>query len=223
VFSRNGIFLWCVGFIVRLRYTFLVMAVFAAATAHRDIEGILVWVAAATFGVLLHELGHALVARHYGAQPTIELYSLGGVTTWSWPRSPRWTQSVAASLAGPSIGIVFGLVLSSCVRKLTGPPTVHWAALFLDDICWVTIGWSVFNLFPILPLDGASAIEVVLARRIGADRARYRMRVISLGTGILVAVLALGSGQTWLGLICVLFAYNNAQAMRGLPGFRIAG
>jgi Zn-dependent protease len=223
VFSRNGIFFWCAGFVIRLRYTFLVISVFSAASAHRSPTGIFIWVLAALFGVLLHELGHALVARHYGGLPTIELYSLGGLTTWSWPRPPRWTQSFVASLAGPGIGIVFGFASYEWVRHLTGPPTSYWARLLIDDVCWITVGWSIFNLFPILPLDGACALEVVLARRMGADRARHRMRVVSVATGIAVAVLALGNGKTWLGLVCLLFAYNNAQAMRGLPGLRVAG
>src|SRR5436309_4967186 len=104
MFSRNGIFFWCAGFIVRVRYTFILVSILLSANSHRSVGGIAVWLVAETFGILLHELGHAVAARRFGAQPVIELYTMGGLTSWSWARTPRWTHSVVCSLAGPAIG-----------------------------------------------------------------------------------------------------------------------
>lgn len=223
VFSRNGIFFWCFGFIVRLRYTFLIIAVILAAYHHRDVVGVLVWLAASTFGVLLHELGHAGFARYYGAQPVIELNSLGGLTSWTWLRPPRWSQEIVCSLAGPGIGLAFGLILTLLMPYSSKLVPYPWISLLLGDVRWVTVGWSLFNLLPILPLDGAAAMEVGLARRTGAARARYVMRVASVATGIAAAILSFASGMSWAGALAALFAYNNAQAIRGLPGVQIKG
>ena len=84
-------------------------------------------------------------------------------------------------------------------------------------------GWSFFNLLPILPLDGAHALEAILAHRWGADRARRRMRVLSVGAGIAGVIIGIALQQVWAAFLCGLFAYNNAQAMRGLQGMQIRG
>jgi stage IV sporulation protein FB len=223
VFSRNGIFFWCGRVLVRLRYTFILIALFLAASGRRSVVGALVWLVAATFGVLLHELGHAWMARHYGNQPVIELYTLGGVTSWVWTRGRRWTWEVACALAGPGISIVFGLLLSLALPF--GPPSraLYWLYVLLDDVHWVTFGWSFFNLLPILPLDGAIALEAFMGHRWGADVARHRMRVTSLVIGLAVCVFGFATGMPWVGLLAGMYAYNSAQALRGMPGIRVSG
>jgi Zn-dependent protease len=223
VFSRNGVFFWCAGFIVRLRYTFVLVSLLMAALAHRTVMGCLVWLAAVTFGVLLHELGHALMARYYGGQPVIELHSMGGETSWTWTRSPRWTWLIVCSLAGPGIGIAFGFLLGFVLPLIPLSGALFWLAFLADDIRWVTFGWSFFNLLPILPLDGAQALEAVMAHRWGPERARHRMRILSIGAGVVGVIIGISLRQIWIAMLCALFAYNNAQALRGLPGIRIRG
>jgi stage IV sporulation protein FB len=223
VFSRNGVFFWCGGFIVRLRYTFLLVSLVIAATGRRSVPEVLVWLVALTLGVLLHELGHALMARHYGGQPVIELHTMGGETSWTWTRSPRWTWLIACSLAGPGIGIAFGFLLGHLAPLIPPTGAMYWLRLFVHDLHWVTFGWSFVNLLPILPLDGAQALEAFLAHHWGPERARHRMRILSVVTGIVAVVVAISLAMPWAALLAGLFAYNNAQALRGMPGFRIRG
>lgn len=215
--------MWCAGFVVRLRYTFLLATLLLAAMGRRTVAGLLVWLVAVMLGVLLHELGHAFMARHYGERPVIELHSLGGETSWTWTRTPRWTWLIACSLAGPGIGIAFGFLLGLFVPLIPSTAALYWIRLFVNDVHWVTFGWSFFNLLPILPLDGAQALEAFMAHRWGADRARHRMRVLSVATGIVGLIAGLVLQMHWAAVLCALFAYNNAQAMRGLQGLRIRG
>ena len=223
VFTRNGISFWCGRVPVRLRYTFFLVSLLIGASNRPSVPGLLIWLVASTFGVLLHELGHAWMARRYGAQPVIELYTLGGRTSWVWTRGQRWTWQVACALAGPGIGIVFGFLLGLALPP--GPPSreLYWLYLFLRDVYWVTFGWSFFNLLPILPLDGASALEAVLAQRWGGHVARHRMRIVSVTLGVVIAILAFANDMPWAGVMAGLFAYNNAQALRGAQGIRITG
>src|SRR5262245_55219146 len=65
------------------------------------------WVAVVLVGVVVHELGHALVGRVFGLKPRIHLYGMGGLTTWEAGRELSPLRSVAVSLAGPFAG--FGL------------------------------------------------------------------------------------------------------------------
>jgi membrane-associated protease RseP (regulator of RpoE activity) len=127
---------------------------------------------------------------------------------------------VAASLAGPGIGIVLGLAIRALIPRLDLP---YYAWMLLRDIEWVTLGWSLFNLLPILPMDGGAALEAALSARNGADRARRWTRITSVATGMAVAILAFGAGHSWAGTLAAVFAYNNAQALRGMQGIRISG
>ena len=41
---------------------------------------VLSWIVAVLLSILVHELGHAAVQRHYGGHPKIVLYGLGGLS-----------------------------------------------------------------------------------------------------------------------------------------------
>src|SRR4051794_21510291 len=48
----------------------------------RAFASVLTWAAVVFFSIMLHELGHALVARAFGARPAITLYMMGGLTRY---------------------------------------------------------------------------------------------------------------------------------------------
>jgi Zn-dependent protease len=221
IFNRNGIFFWFFGTVVKLRYPFFLMALVLGA-GRRDVIGLLGFILVATAAVLLHELGHALAARRFGCSATIELHSFGGVTYWSGG-DPSWRARTLIALAGPGIGFVFGGPLWAAMRLGWLATTSGFLSLLLHDLLFVTIGWGVFNLFPILPLDGGMALEAALHPRWGADRARYATRLVSCVVGGFTALVGLGTGMTWAGVLCVVFTYNNLMALRGLSGVRIVG
>ena len=53
------------------------------------------WIVIMFVGILMHELGHALTARAFRAEPAISLHGLGGVTVWQ----PR--EGIGPAQAGP--------------------------------------------------------------------------------------------------------------------------
>ncbi|HWC89961.1 MAG TPA: hypothetical protein VG433_09905, partial [Pirellulales bacterium] len=61
------------------------------------------WVLAVLISVLVHEMGHALVIRHYGWQPRITLYGMGGLASYNAVRIDPRTH-IVISLAGPLAG-----------------------------------------------------------------------------------------------------------------------
>ena len=111
--------------------------------------------------ILLHELGHALVARAFGAKPNITLYAMGGLTSYQGARMSR-VQETVISAAGPGAGIALGgaVWLATQSLHLAGNPR-----LLVSQILWVNIGWSVINLLPVVPFDGGHILAAVLGPR----------------------------------------------------------
>jgi Zn-dependent protease len=87
------------------------------------------------------------------------------------------------------------------------------------DFFWVTLAWGLFNLLPMLPLDGGQILAETLEHRLGADQGRLWVRRVSCVTGFVGLAAGLLLNELWVGLLCGLFAFDNLQRMRGQPGF----
>jgi Zn-dependent protease len=142
--------------------------------------------------VLLHELGHALVARRYGVHVSgIELSFFGGAAKMvEMPRSADHEIAIAA--AGPAVSLMLagvGLGLGSLLHA--SPSPVGW---LLGTIGWINLVLAGFNLIPALPMDGGRILRAVLTRRMdfvrATDIAVDVARVVAIGFG--VVGLALG-------------------------------
>jgi Zn-dependent protease len=133
---------------------------------------------AAYYSVLLiHETGHLIAAQRKGcAVLSIELYAIYGVTRFGTPWS-RLDHCV----------IAWGGVLAQAVVAI---PLVAWVAIFgytrfeavnmlFAILGFFSIGVAVLNLFPVPPLDGATAwgiFPALLERRRMRSPLRQRRR-----------------------------------------------
>jgi Zn-dependent protease len=145
-------------------------------------EQVASWVAICFVSILVHELGHALVSRAFGATAWIRLYSFGGLC-YSDRRHSKW-RDIAVSVAGPGAGFCLGgLVLLANHFNPTDNPFGRYCLL---QAVWVNFGWGALNLLPVLPLDGGH----VLANLLGEKRQRLA-RWISVGVAGAAAVAAL--------------------------------
>src|SRR4051812_28631054 len=93
---------------------------------------VLAWAAVVFASVLVHELGHALAARHVGAGASIRLYGLGGLTYHSPLSTAR--QRILVALAGPGAGFLFGLL--ALAPYLLLPPSFVVSALLYVNFFW---------------------------------------------------------------------------------------
>src|SRR4051794_32591762 len=64
----------------------------------QDIRIVLLWTACVFASILVHELGHGLMARNFGGRPSIVLHSMGGLCFSEAERTP-W-QRLAVILSG---------------------------------------------------------------------------------------------------------------------------
>ena len=131
--------------------------------------------------VLLHELGHAVVARHLGVEILgIELGFLGGAAKMSgMPRKANHEIAIAA--AGPAVSLALaglGLALGALV-----------GSELISTIGWINLVLAGFNLIPALPMDGGRILRAALTHRFSYVRATEMSvqvaRVAAVGFGIL--------------------------------------
>jgi Zn-dependent protease len=154
--------------------------------------------------VLVHELGHALVARAFGAKPVVYLHSFGGTTAMPGVKLSRG-QSIVTTLAGPAAGFLTGAICHVASRY--GGPRGEVGKMILDQVLFCTYAWSAINLLPVLPLDGGIILREALGPRFG--RATY---VVSSLVGAAVCTFCLVVWYAPLGAI--LFGLATLQSVR---------
>ena len=121
------------------------------------------WALAAVSGVLfftciiLHELGHSVVARYFGIPVrSITLFILGGVAQITRDAT-RPMPELLMALAGPSVSILLGGVFM-VLWLFTGQG--HNAASSMWGWLWImNLGLGIFNLAPAFPMDGGRVLR----------------------------------------------------------------
>ena len=133
--------------------------------------------------VILHELAHIFTARAYGIKVnSIELYPYGGTAVMEDSFEGKRKEEAAIAFAGPA----FNLVLLFLVQTLRWEGLIEgeWALEFIRMNFWL----AVFNLLPILPLDGGRITRALLAGSFGFVKTTRMLAVIGkwIGGGFLV-------------------------------------
>lgn len=192
MFSLGGLRLgklWGIPIRIDLSFLFL-MAIYVVT---RGLSGVVLLLL--TFAsVLVHELGHALVARRYKVPILgIDLHFFGGTAKMArMPSSSREELFIAA--AGPAVSFAIALLgfLLYLPTRFSG--FLHLAA--------INLALGVFNLVPALPMDGGRIFRALLAPRLG----RLRATVIAVRVARVVAVGLALLGLYWFNFFLFLLA-----------------
>jgi Zn-dependent protease/CBS domain-containing protein len=135
--------------------------------------------------VVLHELGHALVARGSGIPAKgIILLPIGGITILDEAHAipdpiNAWKRDIRVAAAGPLVNLFIAglsaLVLLAVMPglSLTARPLLHSSAL-LRSIVWANLYLGLFNLLPAYPMDGGRVLRAFFSRRVDMVRATHR-------------------------------------------------
>ena len=167
--------------------------------------------------VLLHELGHSLVAQSQGITVnSIKLFLFGGVASIERESStPGGAFKVAA--AGPAVSIVLCVLLTLLSGTSSLPPVANG---LVREVAQVNLVLALFNLLPGLPLDGGQIFKAAVwkatnSRTKGVRWAAKSGQVVGYSGLALGLVAFLSTGDLFAALWPVLiglFILRNAGA-----------
>jgi Zn-dependent protease len=197
------------GFPVTVEFWFLLTCVLlggglspGAFSSTSSIANIGIWVILVFFSILLHELGHALAGRRYGAHPEIVLHGFGGVTVMHGSRFNR-RQDLLVTGAGPGASLVLGTISLGVLFLVAGRQLADVEDVLIT-LVWINYFWTLINLLPIQPLDGGLLLRTALG-----DRRLELTCTVGFLCATIVALLALMSGRIFLTLLMALLAFEN--------------
>jgi Zn-dependent protease/CBS domain-containing protein len=220
-------------FIVLFFFIYVVSDYFRGVLGGSVTQGYVVAVCAVLlffFSLILHELGHALVAQRLGIGISgIDLWFFGGVAKMTRDSDTPGTEFKVA-VAGPAVtlvivGICIGLsaLISQGaaldVMRLAGDAQVSPVLALLGFLGSINLFLFVFNLVPAFPLDGGRLARALIWKVTG-DRNRATRVAARVGEGFAYLIIGLGiflvvRGNLVDGLWLGVLGWFIAQSARG--------
>jgi len=221
------------GIPIRIHFTFLLLLIwFGTLSAGRG-EGFLGGVVflLLLFGcVVLHELGHAAMARRFGVETReIVLYPIGGVARLE--RIPSGKAELLIALAGPAVNVVLAgalgiVLLVSRSQAPVTPEDLVGRAPIVWQLLWTNVMLVLFNLIPAFPMDGGRVLRATLAMAMGQEKATRIAAAVGQGMAVLLAIYAFLPPLKPFLLLIAFFIFmgagqeaayeRNRSAVRGL-------
>jgi len=158
-------------------------------------------------GVLLHELGHSVVALRYGYEiDSIRLWFLGGVAQFT-EMPEDWRQEFAVAIAGPLVSVALGVGSYAAFTIL--PSSGGPIGFVLAYLAAMNIALAGFNMLPAFPLDGGRVLRALLARTRPHAQATELAASVGKAFAVLLGLAGLVSFDVFLVAIA-LFIYVGA-------------
>lgn len=196
------------GFPISIHWSFLILPIVFGAGAVSDpiqqTRFILITVIVFFISILGHELGHAFAYRSFGGYARIMIQAMGGmaISHGSFNRK----QKIIITAAGPAFGFMMGLVC--LVILLFIPKELRYVVHFLSLMVWINFFWSIFNLLPIVPLDGGQLLGHIMHEKKPVLRGK-----IGAVTGLVAALVLFLKYNSIIGAAIFGFlSYQNFKA-----------
>src|SRR5215467_8456182 len=214
---------------LRIHLTFLFLLFFvwyteSALTHGHPNPGRTIALVATIFGaVIVHEVGHALVAIREGLfAKSIILLPIGGITIVDESRMPadsgeksHWKREIRIAIAGQLSNLVAAFVACAVIAAVV-PEVELWRWPFIQTgnllrtVVWANLYLAALNLFPAYPMDGGRVLRALFARSM--DSVRATRRAVSIGQAFAMAFMLGGmlTPNYWLVMVGV-FVFMGAQ------------
>lgn len=158
--------------------------------------------------VLLHELGHALVAQKFRIQTRdIVLYPFGGIAALMGEAKPL--PELLIALAGPLVNVGIAIAVSFFI-DFSSPEALLENPGVLTRIFIANVVLVIFNMIPALPMDGGRVFRSTLAL-LKVRRATLISTRLSQVLSVLMGLFAIYTGNPILVIIAVVVFTNAVQ------------
>ena len=239
MFGRGVRLFRLLGFEVRLDWSWLIIALLVTWSLARGVfpyqvrglsPGAYWWMGAAGalglfVSIVLHELGHSVVARQFGIPMRgITLFVFGGVAEMERePPTPR--SEFLMAIAGPITSIVLAGIFYGMGRVAEAASWPIAGFLVVSYLAWINLALAIFNMVPAFPLDGGRVLRSVLwATQRNFQRATNIASRVGSGFGVLLMLLGVLSfvfgnfitGVWWLVLGLFLREASRASYQQAL-------
>lgn len=169
--------------------------------------------------VFIHEMGHVFAARMYGIKVlSVQMLPFGGVAVMEDAGDLTAGREIAIALAGPLQNVL--LIGASLLLHAAG----IWDGPFLDYFIQSNLLIALFNLLPILPLDGGKISQAICSLALPyyatltwSYRISLLFSLMLLGYSCLPLLLGLGGMQLNLLMIGLFLFYSNLMDYRNIP------
>lgn len=225
------------GIPIRVHITFLLIVLWAAYIGlmgsnsgwPRGVLFMVVFTLLLFLCVVLHELGHSLVAQLFGVKVhNITLWPIGGIARLSrMPERPY--QEFLITAAGPAVNIFLALGLivlavlwitpAGIARLITSPWQLQSLFASMSGQALVLLLaannalLAVFNLVPAFPMDGGRLLRSLLAAVLPFRSATRIASFVGQALAVLMGLIALVTGSFFLGLVAI-FVFAGAWQER---------
>lgn len=179
--------------------------------------------------VLVHELGHVMMAKQFGIQVLdITLWPFSGVARIEqMPASPR--NELLIALAGPAMNLaIFMLLLPPVllIGVVAGGDALFSSSMLFDTrgvasmvaaVAVLNLGLMVFNLLPAFPLDGGRMLRAALSPSMGRSHATTVATRLGIGVAVLLILAGIWQRNLLLpmfGIFIIFAAQAEARMVR---------
>jgi Zn-dependent protease/predicted transcriptional regulator len=175
--------------------------------------------------VVLHEFGHAFMARRFGIRTRdIILFPFGGMGRLERiPEVP--SQEFLIALAGPAVSVGIAAALFAALRLQGSTPQLEEFATrdvpFAERLMFINAGLALFNLVPAFPMDGGRVLRALLAMKLDYVYATEVAARIGQGIAVLFAIVGALIPNPIL-VIIALFVWIGAAGEAGLAQIKRA-
>ncbi len=210
---------------VRLHFTFLLLLVFLlfiGIGGKQSGASTAIYILALFGSVLLHELGHALVASRFGIRTAeIVMFPIGGVSRPERP--PKAHEELWIALAGPAVNLLIAGGIAFWFWREKGVPPVAQLleptdANLMQRIALGNLILAAFNILPAYPMDGGRVLRSLLARWRPEDEATRITASIgqALAAGLgLFGLLSANFMLVFIAMFVYLGAAQEGSAAKG--------
>lgn len=186
--------------------TMVILGGASGADSAQEILEIALFVIAGFISILVHELGHALTARAFGASVHIVLQSFGGYAAYSGLGRSRW-RSFLITAAGPAIQIALAVLVWFIGERLVLNDNLSY---FVGTLALISFFWAILNLLPVVPLDGGQMLNSLL----GPERIKITLWVSIIVSVVSAILFYQKTGSPIFSIFLGMFGWQAFQALK---------